>query len=199
MTYYAEPIIRLIKEFSKLPGVGEKTASRFAFYVLNTNKEYVQKLVKSLIDVKEKIMLCSSCFNLSDKNPCSICSDATRRDNIICVVEDIKDMAAIEKMGGFKGRYHILHGTLSPLKGIGPEDIKVNELIDRVRQGVVEEIILATNSDMDGEATALYITRLLKPVGVRVTRIATGIPVGSDLEYIDGATLGRAMEGRREV
>lgn len=199
MTYYAEPIIRLIKEFSKLPGVGEKTASRFAFYVLNTNKEYVQKLVKSLIDVKEKIMLCSSCFNLSDKNPCSICSDATRRDNIICVVEDIKDMAAIEKMGGFKGRYHILHGTLSPLKGIGPEDIKVNELIDRVRQGVVEEIILATNSDMDGEATALYITRLLKPMGVRVTRIATGIPVGSDLEYIDGATLGRAMEGRREV
>lgn len=199
MTYYAEPIIRLIKEFSKLPGVGEKTASRFAFYVLNTNKEYVQKLVKSLIDVKEKIMLCSSCFNLSDKNPCSICSDATRRDNIICVVEDIKDMAAIEKMGGFKGRYHILHGTLSPLKGIGPEDIKVNELIDRVRQGVIEEIILATNSDMDGEATALYITRLLKPVGVRVTRIATGIPVGSDLEYIDGATLGRAMEGRREV
>lgn len=199
MTYYAEPIIRLIKEFSKLPGVGEKTASRFAFYVLNTNKEYVQNLVKSLIDVKEKIMLCSSCFNLSDKNPCSICSDATRRDNIICVVEDIKDMAAIEKMGGFKGRYHILHGTLSPLKGIGPEDIKVNELIDRVRQGVVEEIILATNSDMDGEATALYITRLLKPVGVRVTRIATGIPVGSDLEYIDGATLGRAMEGRREM
>lgn len=199
MTYYAEPIIRLIKEFSKLPGVGEKTASRFAFYVLNTNKEYVQKLVKSLIDVKEKIMLCTSCFNLSDKNPCSICSDATRRDNIICVVEDIKDMAAIEKMGGFKGRYHILHGTLSPLKGIGPEDIKVNELIDRVRQGVVEEIILATNSDMDGEATALYITRLLKLVGVRVTRIATGIPVGSDLEYIDGATLGRAMEGRREM
>lgn len=199
MTYYAEPIIRLIKEFSKLPGVGEKTASRFAFYVLNTNKEYVQKLVKSLIDVKEKIMLCTSCFNLSDKNPCSICSDATRRDNIICVVEDIKDMAAIEKMGGFKGRYHILHGTLSPLKGIGPEDIKVNELIDRVRQGVVEEIILATNSDMDGEATALYITRLLKLVGVRVTRIATGIPVGSDLEYIDSATLGRAMEGRREM
>ncbi|HBR16786.1 MAG: recombination protein RecR [Deltaproteobacteria bacterium RIFCSPLOWO2_12_FULL_43_16] len=199
MTYYAEPIIRLIKEFSKLPGVGEKTASRFAFYVLNTNKEYVQNLVKSLVDVKEKIMLCQSCFNLSDKNPCSICSDAARRDNVICVVEDIKDMAAIEKMGGFKGRYHILHGTLSPLKGIGPEDIKVNELIDRVRQGVVEEIILATNSDMDGEATALYITRLLKPIGVRVTRIATGIPVGSDLEYIDGATLGRAMEGRREV
>jgi recombination protein RecR len=189
----------LIKEFSRLPGVGEKTASRYAFYVLNANREYVESLAKSLIDVKEKILLCPTCFNLSDKNPCAICSDSSRRDDIVCVVDDVKDMAAIEKMGSFRGRYHILHGSLSPLKGIGPDDIKINELVDRVRQGVIKEIILATNSDMDGEATALYITKLLKPTGVKLTRIATGIPVGGDLEYIDGATLGRAMEGRREL
>ena len=199
MSYYAEPIIRLIKEFSKLPGVGEKTASRFAFYVLNAHKEYAENLARCLLDVKEKIMLCSTCFNLSDRIPCSICSDSSRRDNLICVVEDVKDMAAIEKMGDFQGRYHILHGTLSPLKGIGPDDIKINELVDRVSLGVIKEIILATNSDVDGEATALYITRLLKPMGVRITRIATGVPVGSDLEYIDGATLVRAIEGRREM
>lgn len=199
MAYYAEPITRLIKELSKLPGVGEKTASRFAFFVLNANKEYVESLVKSLIDVKEKITLCSNCFNLSDRNPCSICSDIARRDDIICVVEDVKDMAAIEKMGEFKGKYHILHGVLSPLKGIGPDDIKVNELIDRVKENVIKEIILATNADMDGEATALYITKLLKKGGIVITRIATGVPIGSDLEYIDGATLKKAIEGRREM
>ena len=199
MTYYAEPITRLIKELSKLPGVGEKTASRFAFFVLNANKEYVESLVKSLIDVKEKIALCSKCFNLSDRNPCSICSNIARRDDIICVVEDVKDMAAIEKMGEFKGKYHILHGVLSPLKGIGPDDIKVNELMDRAKGNVIKEIILATNADMDGEATALYITKLLKKDGIVITRIATGVPIGSDLEYIDGATLVRAMEGRREM
>lgn len=199
MAYYAEPINRLIKELSKLPGVGEKTASRFAFFVLNANKEYVESLVKSLIDVKEKITLCSNCFNLSDRNPCSICSDIARRDDIICVVEDVKDMAAIEKMGEFKGKYHILHGVLSPLKGIGPDDIKVNELIDRVKENVIKEIILATNADMDGEATALYITKLLKKGGIVITRIATGVPIGSDLEYIDGATLKKAIEGRREM
>ncbi|MDP2682874.1 MAG: recombination mediator RecR [Deltaproteobacteria bacterium] len=199
MTYYAEPITCLIRELSRLPGVGEKTAARFAFYVLNTNKEYAEGLARCLIDVKEKIRLCSSCFSLADKDPCLICSDSSRRDDVICVVEDVKDMVAIEKMGGFKGRYHVLHGALSPLKGIGPDDIKINGLIDRARQGVIKEIILAVNSDMDGEATSLYITRLLKPMGVRVTRIATGVPVGSDIEYIDGATLIRAIEGRREL
>jgi len=199
MTYYAEPITCLIRELSRLPGVGEKTAARFAFYVLNTNKEYAEGLARCLIDVKEKIKLCSSCFSLSDKDPCFVCSDSRRRDDIICVVEDVKDMVSIEKMGGFKGRYHVLHGALSPLKGIGPDDIKINGLVDRARQGVIKEIILAVNSDMDGEATSLYITRLLKPMGVRVTRIATGVPVGSDIEYIDGATLIRAIEGRREL
>lgn len=199
MTYYAEPINRLIKEFSRLPGVGEKTASRFAFYVLNAKKDYAENLAKSLLDVKEKITLCSGCHTLSDKNPCAICSDSSRRDDVICVVEDVKDMAAIEKMGGFKGKYHILHGVLSPLKGIGPDDIKIEGLLGKAEQGRVKEIILATNSDIDGETTALYITRLLKPTGIRITRIATGVPVGSDLEYIDGATLVRAIEGRREM
>ncbi len=199
MTYYAEPITCLIRELSRLPGVGEKTAARFAFYVLNANKEYAEGLARCLIDVKEKIRLCSSCFGLTDKDTCLICSDSSRRDDIICVVEDVKDMSAIEKMGGFKGRYHVLHGALSPLKGIGPDDIKINGLVDRARQGVIKEIILAVNLDMDGDATSLYITRLLKPMGVRVTRIATGVPVGSDIEYIDGATLIRAIEGRREL
>ncbi|OGQ44404.1 MAG: recombination protein RecR [Deltaproteobacteria bacterium RIFCSPLOWO2_02_44_9] len=199
MTFYAEPIVRLIKEFSRLPGVGEKTASRFAFYVLNANKEYVENLAKSIVEVKEKIMFCSKCFNLSDRNPCLICSDNARQEDMVCVVEDVKDMAAIEGMGGFKGRYHILHGTLSPLKGIGPDDIKIGSLVERARQGAIKEIILAVSSDIDGEATVLYITRLLKPMGIKITRIATGIPVGSDIEYMDGATLGRAMEGRREL
>lgn len=199
MTYYAEPITCLIRELSRLPGVGEKTAARFAFYVLNANKEYAEGLARCLIDVKEKIRLCSSCFSLTDKDTCLICSDSSRSDDVICVVEDVKDMSAIEKMGGFKGRYHVLHGALSPLKGIGPDDIKINGLVDRARQGVIKEIILAVNLDMDGEATSLYITRLLKPMGVRVTRIATGVPVGSDIEYIDGATLIRAIEGRREL
>lgn len=199
MTYYAEPITCLIRELSRLPGVGEKTAARFAFYVLNANKEYAEGLARCLIDIKEKIKLCSSCFSLSDKDPCLICSDSRRRDDIICVVEDVKDMAAIENMGGFKGRYHVLHGAISPLKGIGPDDIKINGLVDKARQGVIKEIIIALNSDVDGEATSLYITRLLKPMGVRVTRIATGVPVGSDIEYIDGATLIRAIEGRREI
>lgn len=199
MTYYAEPITCLIRELSRLPGVGEKTAARFAFYVLNANKEYAEGLARCLIDIKEKIKLCSSCFSLSDKDPCLICSDSRRRDDIICVVEDVKDMAAIENMGGFKGRYHVLHGAISPLKGIGPDDIKINGLVDKAGQGVIKEIILALNSDVDGEATSLYITRLLKPMGVRVTRIATGVPVGSDIEYIDGATLIRAIEGRREI
>jgi len=199
MTYYVEPITCLIRELSRLPGVGEKTAARFAFYVLNANKEYAEGLAKCLIDIKEKIKLCSSCFSLSDKDPCLICSDSRRRDDIICVVEHVKDMAAIENMGGFQGRYHVLHGAISPLKGIGPDDIKINGIVDKARQGVIKEIILALNSDVDGEATSLYITRLLKPMGMRVTKIATGVPVGSDIEYIDGATLIRAIEGRREV
>lgn len=199
MSYYAEPIIRLIQEFSKLPGIGEKTATRLAIHILNSSNGYAAALAKSLIEVKEKIKVCRECFNLSDKEICSICSDLNRRDDVVCVIEGINDLAAIEKTGGFKGRYHVLHGVLSPLKGIGPDDVKIMELVKKVEKGDVKEVIIATNPNVDGEATALYITKALKSFNIKVTRIATGIPMGSDLEYIDAATLGMAIEGRREM
>lgn len=199
MSYYAEPIMRLIQEFSKLPGIGEKTATRLAIHILNSSNGYAAALAKSLIDVKEKIKVCRECFNLSDKEICSICSDLNRRDDVVCVIEGINDLAAIEKTGGFKGKYHVLHGVLSPLKGIGPDDVKIMELVNKVEKGDVKEVIIATNPNVDGEATALYITKALKSFNIKVTRIATGIPMGSDLEYIDAATLGMAIEGRREM
>jgi recombination protein RecR len=196
---YAEPIERLIKEFSRLPGIGEKTATRLAFYVLNSPKEYAGRLATSLTDVKEKVGLCSVCFNLSDHDPCNLCNNERRSREVLCVVKDVNDLAAIEAMGGYKGLYHILHGCLSPLKGVGPEDIKINELIERVKVGNINEVIFALSPNMEGEATTIYITKLLKPLNVKLTRIATGIPVGSELEYMDGVTIGRAFEGRREV
>ena len=199
MAYYAEPIMRLIQEFSKLPGIGEKTATRLAIHILNSSNGYAAALAKSLIDVKEKIKVCSECFNLSDKEICSICSDLNKREDIVCVIENINELAAIEKTGSFKGKYHVLHGVLSPLKGIGPDDIKIDELVGRIEKGNIKEVIIATNPDVDGEATALYITKILKPFNIKVTRIAIGIPMGSDLEYIDAATLGMAIEGRREL
>ncbi|MBI5892802.1 MAG: recombination protein RecR [Deltaproteobacteria bacterium] len=199
MSYYAEPIMRLIQEFSKLPGIGEKTATRLAVHILNSSNGYAAALAKSLIDVKEKIKVCRECFNLSDKEICSICSDLDRRDDVVCVIEGINDLAAIEKTGGFKGKYHVLHGVLSPLKGIGPDDVKIMELVKKVEKGDIKEVIIATNPNVDGEATALYITKVLKSFNIKVTRIATGIPMGSDLEYIDAATLGMAIEGRREM
>ena len=199
MAYYAEPIMRLVQELSKLPGIGEKTAARLAIYILNSSNGYTELLVKSLLDVKQKIKSCSVCFNLTDKDSCFICSDTGRSIETICVVEDINDLAAIEKAGRYKGTYHVLHGVISPLKGIGPDDIRIAELIKRVHAGNVKEVIIATNPTLDGEATALYITKVLKPSGIKVTRIATGIPMGSDIEYIDGATLGMAIEGRREL
>ncbi len=196
---YAEPIERLIKEFSRLPGIGEKTATRLAFYVVNSPKEYADRLAISLTNVKEKVGLCSVCFNLSDCDPCRLCSDEKRYREVLCVVEDVNDLAAIENMGGFKGLYHILHGCLSPLKGVGFEDIRINELIKRVEAGGINEVIFALSPNMEGEATTIYVTKLLKPLNVKVTRIATGIPVGSELEYMDGVTIGRAFDGRREV
>lgn len=199
MAYYAEPIMRLIQEFSRLPGIGEKTATRLAIHILNSSNGYAAALAKSLIDVKEKIKVCSECFNLSDKEICSICSDLNKREDIVCVIENINDLAAIEKTGSFKGKYHVLHGVLSPLKGIGPDDIKIDELVGRIEKRNIKEVIIATNPDVDGEATALYITKILKPFNIKVTRIAIGIPMGSDLEYIDAATLGMAIEGRREM
>ncbi len=196
---YPQSIENLIRGLSKLPGIGEKSATRLAFYVLNAPSEYANALAKCLVDVKEKVRYCTECFNLSDLAPCRICADGSRDGAVICVVEGVKDLAAIEDMGGYRGRYHVLHGSLSPLKGVGPADIRIGELESRVKGGGVKEIILATSPDMEGEATALYITRLLKPEGVKMTRIATGIPVGAELEYMDGMTIGRAFEGRREV
>ncbi len=196
---YAEPIDRLIKAFSRLPGVGEKSATRLAMYILNANREYVNELADSLVGVKEKVSLCSVCMTFSDIDPCAICSGHSRDLSTICVVSDYKDMMALESMGGYKGTYHILHGNLAPLKGIGPDELKISELAQRVSSGKVSEVILATGLDAEGETTAIYLSRLLKPSGARLTRIASGIPVGSFVEYMDGATLVRAMDGRREV
>ncbi|MBI5682588.1 MAG: recombination protein RecR [Deltaproteobacteria bacterium] len=199
MAYYAEPIMRLVQELSRLPGIGEKTATRLAIYILNSSNGYAEALVKSLLDVKQNIKACSVCFNMTDRDTCSICSNTGRNHEIICLVEGINDLAAIEKAGRYKGTYHVLHGVISPLKGIGPDDIGVAELLKRVHAGNIKEVIIATNPTVDGEATALYITKVLKPSGIKITRLATGIPMGSDIEYIDSATLSMAIDGRREI
>lgn len=196
---YAEPIDRLIKAITRLPGIGEKTATRLALYILNAKEEYVGELVESLLNVKEKVALCSVCMTFSDTDPCPVCSDAGRDALTVCVVSDYKDMMALEAMGGYRGTYHILHGSLAPLKGVGPDDLKIRELVDRVERTGVKEVILATGFDSEGESTSAYLARLLKPCEARLTRIASGVPVGSYVEYMDGATLGRAMEGRKEV
>lgn len=196
---YAEPIERLIRALSRLPGIGEKTAARLALFILNSKKEFVEELSESLRNVKDKVSLCSVCMAFSDRDPCAVCSNTRRDGEVICVVADIKDMTAIEGMGGYKGLYHILHGTLSPLKGVGPDDLRIGELINRVRTGGVKEVILAIGFDSEGEATAMYLAGLLKPHNVKTTRIASGIPVGSYVEYMDSATLTRAMDGRKEV
>lgn len=196
---YAEPIDRLIKAFTRLPGIGEKTATRLALYVLNANRDYVNELSSSLLNVKDKVALCSVCMTFSEADPCRICSDPGRDASTVCVVSDYRDMMALEGMGGYRGAYHILHGNLSPLKGIGPDDIRVMELLSRVEAKDVKEVILATGFDAEGDSTATYIAGLLKQYGVKASRIASGIPVGSYVEYMDSATLGRAMEGRREL
>ncbi|MDP2690622.1 MAG: recombination mediator RecR [Deltaproteobacteria bacterium] len=196
---YAEPIDSLIKAITRLPGIGEKTATRLALYILNAKREYVDELAASLVGVKEKVALCSVCMTFSDTDPCGICADAGRDASTICVVSDYKDMMALESMGGYSGTYHILHGSLAPLKGVGPDDLRIGELAGRVAAGGVGEVILATGFDSEGEATSAYLARLLKPAGVKLTRLASGVPVGSFVEYMDGATLVRAMEGRREV
>jgi len=196
---YAEPIDRLIKAITRLPGIGEKTATRLALYILNAKREYVGELAESLLGVKEKVSLCSSCMTFSESDPCPICTDPGRDARTVCVVSDYKDMTALESMGAYKGTYHILHGSLAPLKGVGPDDLKIRELVERVESKGVTEVILATGFDSEGEATSAYLARLLKSCGARLTRLASGIPVGSYVEYMDGATLGRAMEGRREV
>jgi recombination protein RecR len=199
MNYYIEPIARLINELSRLPGVGGKTAQRLAFHILTMPKDQVRSLAQAIYEVRDKIKYCSVCANLTDRDPCAICSSSRRDRSVICVVKDSRDVIAMERMRDYKGLYHVLHGTISPMEGIGPDDIKIKELVDRVNDDSVKEVILATNPDVEGEATAVYISRLLKPLGIRVTRIAHGIPVGGDLEYADEVTLSKALEGRREM
>ena len=199
MSEFSPSIEKLIESFEKLPSIGNKTAIRLAFYMLNTSEEQANEFVKSIQDARKNLKFCSKCFNISDTDPCEICSNAKRDQSQICVVEDVKDVIAIEKIHEFKGLYHVLHGTISPMDGIGPDDIRIKELLARLMDGSVKEVILATNPKVEGEATAMYISKLVKPMGVKVTRLAHGIPVGGDLEYTDEFTLGKALEGRTEL
>ena len=199
MALHAKPIDHLIEALTKLPGIGRKTASRLAFHILRSSPSEAQALARAILDVKEKIHLCSVCFNLTDEDPCWICQDERRAREILCVVEGPNDLIAIENTGTFNGGYHVLHGTISPLEGVGPDDIKIKELMERIHREKVAEVILATNPTVEGGATALYLTDLIKPLGVKVTRIAYGIPMGSEIEYSDGMTLSKSLEGRREV
>ena len=192
------PLLRLIEELQRLPGIGPKGAQRLAFHILKTPRETTERLVGAVRDVKERVTYCSICSNITEVDPCAFCGNADRDHRVICVVEEPPNVAAIEKTREFKGVYHVLMGALSPLQGIGPDDLKIKSLLERVSNGVTE-IILATNPNVEGEATAIYLARLLKPLGVKVTRIAMGVPVGSDLEYADEVTMHKAMEGRREV
>jgi recombination protein RecR len=199
MMPHAKPIDHLIETLTRFPGIGKKTASRLAFHILRSSLSDAQELSKAILEVKEKIHLCSICFNLTDEDPCWVCRDDHRNREILCVVEGPNDLLAIENIVEFKGRYHVLHGTLSPLDGIGPEDIKVKELVDRLNREKISEVILATNPTVEGGATALYLTSLIKPLGIKVTRIAYGIPMGGEIEYADTMTLSKALEGRREL
>jgi len=199
MSYYAVSIEKLIEEFEKLPSIGHKTAVRLAFYILNSSEKDTNEFIESIVSAKKNLKYCTKCFNISDTDPCIICGNVKRDSSIICVVEDVKDIIAMEKTHEFKGVYHVLHGSISPMNGIGPDDIKIKELLARLMDGTVKEVILATNPRVEGEATAMYLSKLIKPLGVTVTRIAHGIPVGGDLEYTDEITLTKALEGRREI
>ncbi|NLY45760.1 MAG: recombination protein RecR [Tissierella sp.] len=199
MQQYAIPIANLIEQLSKLPGIGRKTAQRLAFFILEMDDLDAEKLSKSITNAKEKIKLCSICCNLTDVDPCQMCQNTQRDKSIICVVEGAKDIIAMERSREYKGEYHVLHGVISPMENVGPNDIKVKELLSRLSDGTVKEIIIATNPTVEGEATALYLSKLIKPLDVKVTRIAHGIPVGGDLEYFDEVTLSKAMENRREL
>ena len=199
MSYYSPSIEKLIESFEKLPSIGHKTAVRLAFHMLDLNKEDTNEFINSIINAKENLKYCNSCYNISDTDPCPICSSPRRDNSLICVVEDVRDIMAMERTHEFKGVYHVLHGTISPMNGIGPEDIKIKELLNRIGNGDVREIIIATNPRVEGEATAIYLSKIIKPLGIKVTRIAHGIPVGGDLEYTDEVTLSKALEGRREL
>ncbi len=201
MAHYAKPIDHLIEALSKLPGIGKKTASRLAFYILRSSPSEAQELARAISDVKEKIRLCSICFNLTDEDPCRICQDERRSQEVLCVVEGPNDLIAIENTSVFNGRYHVLHGTISPLEGVGPDNLRIKELMERLHSEKICEVILATNPTVEGGTTALYLTDLIKSLNIKVTvtRIAYGIPMGSEIEYSDGMTLSKALEGRREI
>ena len=199
MSYYSPSIEKLIESFEKLPSIGHKTAVRLAFHMLDLNEERTNEFIQSIINAKQNLKFCSTCFNISDTDPCPICSSPRRDPSLICVVEDVRDILAMERTNEFKGVYHVLHGSISPMNGIGPEDIKIKELLQRLEANDIKEIILATNPRVEGEATAIYLSKLIKPFGIQCTRIAHGIPVGGDLEYTDEITLSKALEGRREL
>jgi recombination protein RecR len=199
VAYYPEPVARLIEAFQRLPGIGPKTAQRLTFYMLKRPPDEVRELGDALLAVKQKITYCRLCFNVTDDDPCRICSDPRRDAHVICVVEEPNDLLAMERTGEYRGRYHVLLGALSPLDGIGPDDLKIRELLARLDGHETTEIILATNPNVEGEATALYLAKLLRPHAARITRIARGLPVGGDLEYADQVTLSKALEGRREI
>ena len=199
MSYYSPSIEKLIEAFERLPSIGNKTAARLAFHILDASKEETDEFISAIVNAKKNLKYCSKCYNISDTDPCVICNSAKRDQSIICVVEDVRDVVAMERTHEFKGVYHVLHGSISPMNGIGPDDIKIKELLSRLMDGQVKELILATNPRVEGEATAVYISKLVKPMGVKVTRIAHGIPVGGDLEYTDEITLSKALEGRREI
>ena len=198
MPDFAEPLARLITEFKRLPGIGQKSAQRIAFHVLRAAREDAEHLSQAILDVKDKLGLCRICNNITDTDLCQFCRDSNRDPKVVCVVEEPHNIVGIETTRQFEGRYHVLHGALSPLRGIGPDALKIKGLVERIGQGEIAEVIVATNPTVEGEATAVYLARLLKPLGVKVTRIAMGIPVGSDLEFADEVTISKAMEGRRE-
>ena len=195
----ATPVARLIEEFHKLPGIGPKSAQRLTYYVLRAPEEEARALAEAILEVKDKVILCSVCQNLTDTDPCRICTDDQRDGGMICVVEEPLDILALERTRSYSGRYHVLHGVISPVDGVGPDDLKVQELLARLKSGDVREVILATNPNLEGEATSMYVSRLIAPLGIRVTRLARGLPMGADLEYADNVTLARALEGRQEV
>lgn len=196
---HVAPLAKLVEQFRRLPGIGPKSATRLAYYVLEMEKSQAQALVQAIVEAKDKIGYCSVCYNFTDTDPCKICQAQSRDNTVICVVEEPRAVAAIERSRDYRGLYHVLHGALSPLDGIGPEDIRIKELLQRLQTGNIREVIMATDPDVEGEATAMYLARLLKPLGVKATRIAHGLPVGGDIEYVDEVTLAKAVENRREL
>lgn len=199
MKDFAEPLARLIDELKRLPGIGQKSAQRIAFHLQRAPREEAERLATALVEVKDKIRLCSVCNNLTEADPCEFCNDPTRAQEVVCVVESPYNVVAIEKTREFHGLYHVLHGALSPLQGIGPEQLRIKSLLERLKGGKIKELIVATNPNVEGEATAIYLSKLIKPLGIKVTRIAMGIPVGSELEFADEITMLKAIEGRREI